>query len=93
VDSKNFAIGVLSTTAAILLVGVIVVTTRPQPTIAAGMTAVGGDYILTVGTGTQLDEEFVYVVAVSAQKMLVYRFDGNRSEIEIVQGIDLSEFR
>ena len=92
-DSKNFAIGVLSTTSAILLVGVVVVITRPQPVIAAGMSASGGEYIMSVGTSAQVDEEFLYVVDVPARKMLVYRFDGNRSVIEIVQGIDLGELR
>jgi hypothetical protein len=92
-DSRNFLIGLLSTTATILLVGVVVVMTRPAPTIAAGMTASGGDYILTVGTSTQIDEEFVYVVDTSAQTMLAYRFDGNRGEIEVVQGVDLSVLR
>jgi len=92
-DSKNFLIGLLSTTAAILLVGVVVVLTRPTPVIAAGMTASGGDYILTVGTGTQIDEEYVYVVDTSSQKMLVYRFDGNRGVIEIISGVDLGILR
>jgi hypothetical protein len=92
-DSRNFVIGLLSTTAAILLVGVVVVMTRPTPALAAGMTTSGGDYILTVGTGTPLDEEFVYVVDTAAHKMLAYRFDANRGSIEIIQGVDLSELR
>ena len=83
-------IGLLSTTATILLVGVVVVMTRPAPALAAGMTASGGDYIITVGTGTQIDEEFVYVVDTSAHKMLAYRFDGNRGSLEIISGVDLS---
>ena len=92
-DSRNFVIGLLSTTASILLVGVVVIMTRSAPVLAAGMTASGGDYILTVGTGTQIDEEFVYVVDNSAQKMLAYRFEVNRGVIEIIQGFDLSELR
>ena len=92
-DSRNFIIGLLSTTAAILLIGVVIVASRPSPARAAGMTASGGDYILTVGTGNQLDEEYIYIVDSSAQKMLAYRFDSNRGEIEIIQGIDLSGFR
>ncbi len=91
--SRDFLIGLLSTTAAILLVGVVIVASRPSSAQAAGMTVSGGDYILTVGTGMQLDEEYVYVVDTSAQKMLAYRFDSNRGEIEIVQGVDLSGLR
>jgi len=92
-DQKNFAIGVLSTTAAIMLVGLILVTTSPVPVAASGMTVSGGDYILTVGTTPQTDQEFLYLIDVPLQKMLVYRFDANRSAVEIVQGIDLSVFR
>ena len=73
-DSKNFAIGVLSTTATILLVGVILVHSRSNEAQADGMTASGGGYIVTVGNLTQHDEELVYVVDTSTDKMAVYRF-------------------
>lgn len=92
-DQKNFTIGVLSTTAAILLVGVVLVASRPSPVLAAGMTATGGDFIITVGTSPQTDEEYVYVLEVPSQKMLVYRFDANRGTVDIVQALDLSQFR
>jgi hypothetical protein len=92
-DQRNFAIGVLSTTAVILLVGVVMVASRPSPVEAAGMTATGGDYIVSVGTSSQTDEEYVYVVDVPSQKMLVYRFDANRGNVDIVQAVDLSKLR
>ena len=92
-DQKNFAIGVLSTTAAILLVGVVLITGRPQSAVAAGMTSTGGDYIISVGTSPQTDEEYVYVIDVPSQKMLVYRFDANRGLVDVVQSIDLAQFR
>jgi len=92
-DSKNFAIGVLSTTATILLVGVILVHSRSNEALADGMTATGGGYIVTVGNLTWNDEELVYVVDTSTDKMTVYRFDGNRRQIELVQGVDLAELK
>ncbi len=92
-DQRNFAIGVLSTTAAIMLVGLVLVTTRPTQVSAAGMTATGGDYIMSVGTTPQTDEEYLFVVDVPMQKMVVYRFDANKSIVDLIQGIDLSEFR
>ena len=92
-DQKNFVIGVLSTTAAVMLVGLILVTMPPAPVSAAGMTATGGDYIMTVGTTPQTDQEYLYVLDVPLQKLIIYRFDANRSVVEIVQGIDLSVFR
>ena len=92
-DSKNFAIGVLSTTAVILLVGLTIIHSRPTPVLASGMVASGGEYTLTVGNTNQIDEQYLYVVDGSAEKMLVYRFDSARGQIEIVQGLDLSDFR
>jgi len=92
-DSKNFAIGVLSTTATILLVGVILLYSRTDIVRADGMTASGGGYVVTVGNLTWNDEELVYVIDATTDKMIVYRFDGNRRQIELVQGIDFSEMK
>ena len=92
-DSKDLAIGILSTTAVILFVGVLIVSTRPQAALASGMTARGGDYILTVGRDASGDEELVYVIDAPSQRLVVYRFDSNRHEIEIVQGIELDKLR
>ena len=92
-DQKNFTIGLLSTTAAILLVGLALVTARPQPALAAGMTATGGDYIMSVGTTPQTDEEYLYIINVPAQRMIVYRFDANKASVDIIQTIDLAQFR
>ncbi len=92
-DSKNLAISILSTTAAILLVGLLIVNTQPEPVWASGMNATAGDYVLTVGTDISDDEELLYVIDTSAEKLIVYRFDGRKHQIEIVQGIDLAELR
>jgi hypothetical protein len=92
-DPRNFAIGVLSTTATVLLVGVVLLYSRPEGARADGMTTSGGNYVITVGSLTKGDEEVVYVVDTSTDKMLVFRFDGNRRQIEIVQGVDLAEAR
>jgi hypothetical protein len=94
-DQKNLTIGVLSTTAAIMLVGLVLVTCRTSPVIAAGMTEHGGDYIMTVGASPQADEQFLYVIDVPLQKMVVYRFvyDSTRAAVDMLQGIDLGEFR
>ena len=70
-NSRNFAIGVLSTTATMLLVGVVLLYSRPQAVRADGMTASGGGYVMTVGNLTRNDEEIVYVLDTSTDKMLV----------------------
>lgn len=92
-DNKNFAIGVLSTTAVILFVGLVVIHTRPAPALADGMTVRGGDYEMTVGALDQTDEELVYVVDSTQQRMIAYRFNTNNERIEIVGGVDLAEIR
>jgi len=92
-DSKNFAIGILSTTAVILLVGVVVVHTRPGPAFADGMTIVGRDYSLVVGALTNTDEELLYVINAPTNKLAVYRFDPAAKAIELLEGVDLAEMR
>ena len=92
-DSKNFAIGLLSTTAVILLVGVLIIQSRPAPALASGMTASAGRYVITVGTRTIGDEEFVFVIDTSSEKMIIYRFNSAKLQIELIQGISLKEMR
>jgi hypothetical protein len=92
-NSKDLAIGILSTTAAILLVGLLVVHALPGPAYASGMGASGGDYVLTVGMDVTADQELLYLVDAPQEKMIVYRFDGGRGTIEIYQGIDLKPLR
>jgi len=92
-NSKDLAIGILSTTAAILLVGLLVIHALPQPVHASGMGTTGGDYVLTVGTDVSADQELLYLVDAPQEKMVVYRFDGGRGRIEIVQGVDFKPLR
>ncbi len=92
-NSKDFAIGVLSTTGTILLVGVVLLYSLQEDVRAGGMTASGGGYVVTVGNLTQHDEELVYVIDSSTDKLIVYRFDGSRHQIELVQGIDFAELK
>ena len=92
-DSRNLSIGVLATTATILFVGLMVIQSRPEPAWADGMTIVGGDYSVAVGGVNQVDEEYVYVLDGPAQKMIEYRFDAAREQIEIVAGVDLAKIR
>lgn len=92
-DAGNLAIGVLTTTAVILLVGLMLVGTRPPAAWGSGMTASGGDYVLTVGQSPSVDEELLYVIDGPSERLVAYRFDAARPEIQIVQGLDLAELR
>ena len=78
-DTRNFTIGVLSTTAVVLLVGLILVNQQPTA-YASGMGDRGGDYIVL--TGAMWDqEELLYVLNTAENKMMVYRYDMNTQQI------------
>lgn len=92
-DSKNFLIGLLSTTASILLVGLLLLQGQARTAHAEGMTTSGGNYILTVGRQNNGDEELLYLIDAGSDKLIAYRFNSVSKTIELVQGIDLGEIR
>lgn len=77
-DSKHFAIGILSVTATILLVGLVLVSSM-APTTAYGnsQNGRGGDYIVATG---QFDDsvELLYVLDAAVPALAIYHFDANR---------------
>lgn len=85
---KDFAIGLLSTTATILLVGILLLNNQIESAVAGPMTENTGEYVVTVATKTQNDEEVLFVVNVPTEKMIAYRFDTARQTIEILNGMD-----
>lgn len=87
-DSKNFTIGVLSITAAVLLVGLIVVNVRPAPAIGAETSALSGDFTISVGRVTQ-DTEALYVIDNITQRMLMYGITRKTGEVGIVDQLEL----
>lgn len=90
ISTQNLTIGILSTTATVLLVGLLVIGTRPQPADAFAMNASGGNYTLVTGQ-VQADEELLFVINAVEQRMIAYRFDTNKREIEVVEGIDFTQ--
>jgi len=92
-NSKDFAIGILTTTAVILLVGIVVVQTRPDSAYAAGMTAAGGDYVLAVGRIQRTPEELLYVIDSVEEKLVVYKCDGAKRQVQITDTVDLKRLR
>lgn len=89
-NGKDFAIGILSVTAVVLLTAVILVQTlAPTPAMAAaGPGAVVGQYIVTAG---QLDDtaDLVYVMDTTAQRLNVYALDAVSGQIVVIQQIDV----
>ena len=92
-DSKNFTIGVLSTTAAILLAALLIIQTRPQSALADGMTILSGDYSMSVGAVTRNDEDLLYIIDSPQELLNTYRFDNRAKQIQLVQTISLKEMR
>jgi len=92
-DAKNFAIGILSTTAVMLFVGLAVISTRPEPALAVGMANSGGNYEMTVGSIDTDVEEVVYVIDAPKQRLIAYKFNPTSGTIEILQGFDLTKLR
>ena len=89
--SKDFAIGVLSTTAVILLAGLLVIHARPATAFAHGMTTSTGRYVLTVGNIQISNQELLYVLDTTEQKIIAYRFNAAKKQILPVWGDDLAK--
>ena len=89
-NTKDFAIGILSVTAVILLAAMLVIlNVAPKQAMAFGQDQRGGDFLISTA---QLDEtaELLIVVEAAQQKMNVYGFNVPANQIELVQQIDLS---
>jgi hypothetical protein len=93
-DTRNFAIGVLSITAMILFVGLLVMHAQAPAAHASGMTASdrGGNYSFTVGR-INPNEEWLYVIDSRRARLVVYRYNGMQRQIDLVTGLDLNEMR
>lgn len=93
-SNKNFAIGVLSVTATILLVGLVLIHAQaPRAHAAAGAGIQSGDYMLVNGQ-FKADEELFYLIDAASEKLVVYRFDTrSRQAFGPTQSIDLSTLR
>ncbi len=90
VDARSFAIGILSVTACVLLVGYLMLAGQPRHAYAIGQVDRGGDYILATEQLSN-SQEGVIVIDAAARRMSLYILDMNRRQIRPIQlGIDLS---
>ena len=90
-DSRNFAIGILSTTAVILFVGLVLTLSRPAPVYASGMGDRGGDYNMLSGAIWE-QEEVLYVINTAMDRMITYKYDRQTGRVIVAQGTDLKQF-
>lgn len=90
-DAKTLAIGVLSVTACILLVGLIVVLSVSRPAMATGQNDRGGDYILLTQQISN-STEAILVIDAASRRMNMYGFDTGQRKFKILQrGIPLDK--
>jgi HAMP domain-containing protein len=90
-DTRTFAIGVLSVTACVLFVGLLLV--QPSnPARAIGMNDRSGDYILVTQQLTT-STEGVVVVDAAAQAMLLYGYDYSRKSLVPMSGFLLKDLQ
>jgi hypothetical protein len=91
-NSKDLAIGVLSTTAVVLFVGLILLHGSSQPALAGVPGVQSGDYVLAVGavdTRTQV----LFVIDTAVNGMNVYGFDFKSGSFGITDKVDLGAMR
>jgi len=84
-DTKDLSIGILSTTAVILLTGLFIISSRPEPALASGMTAQSGEYVMTNGL-IHNNEEILYVINTATEHMVAYRLNVRDGQIEVAHG-------
>lgn len=84
-NTKDFAIGVLTVTALILLTGIIIIhAVAPRQAMAIGQNAGAGDYLVTT---SQYDDyvELLIVFDTAQMKMNAYVFNVQTGQIELLQ--------
>ena len=88
-DTRNVTIAMLAITAAILFVGLILVSLFPQQAHAVGQMDRGGDYV--IATGQHQDSlEYLYVTDAAIGRLNVYALDKNKNQIDLIDTFDLA---
>lgn len=91
ISRDTLAIGVLSITATILLVGVLVVVSMPTPAAAIGETDRGGDYVM-VTSQFMNNWEVLFVTDGAVGRMAAYFYNLNNQTIQLWDAVELARF-
>lgn len=92
IDGRTFAIGILSVTACILLVGLMLVLITPTTGYAIGTSDRSGDYVMITQQLTSSNEG-VLVIDAAAKRGILYGYDYNRKQLKLLAGIPLDRLR
>ncbi|MBK8915308.1 MAG: hypothetical protein IPM64_12050 [Phycisphaerales bacterium] len=90
-DGRSLAIGVLSITACIFLVGLVLLIQTP-PALGIGQLDRGGDYIMLTQQISSSSEGLV-IVDGGSNRMVLYTFDFNQKKLAQADGFELSKLR
>ena len=90
-NRDTFAIGVLSVTATILLVGVLVVVSLPAPAMALGELDRGGDYVMLTSQFLA-NWELVFITDGAVGRMGAYFYNLNNQTILLWDSVELARF-
>ncbi|QOJ14907.1 MAG: hypothetical protein HRU75_09745 [Planctomycetia bacterium] len=90
-DGRSLAIGVLSITACILFVGLVLLIQTP-PALGIGQTDRGGDYVMLTQQISSSNEGLV-IVDGGSNRMVLYTFDFNQKKLALADGFELSKLR
>jgi len=88
-NSQNLAIAVLSITAVILFVGLVVVNVQPAPVAASDISVSGGDFTVSVGRVSR-DTDGLYVIDNVSQRLLVYGINRQSGAINVLDKAELA---
>ncbi len=89
VDTRTFTIGVLSVTATVLFVGLMMLMMQPPTANAIGMNDRGGDYIMCTQQLTT-SQEGLLVIDAAAERMILYAYDFNQRRMQMFDGFELN---
>ncbi len=89
-NQQNFTIGILTVTATILLVGILLMgTLTPREAQAFGQADRGGDYVMLTSQW-RLSDEVLWILDGRSQVLGLYYFQPDRARLELVDTIQLA---
>jgi hypothetical protein len=87
-DAQTFTIGVLSVTACVLFVGLLLVSLAPRPAYGTAQLDRAGDFIMFTSQISNT-QEAICVIDAATQRMILYVLDPNTRKLLILDGLAL----
>ena len=88
-DKKSFAIGILSVTAVILFVALLLTQAWTPTALAGEVSSASGDFTISVGRVTR-DTELLYIVDNTTQRMCIYGLNRRTAKVALLQKMPIA---